>query len=202
MVVLEGFGEKFVLDASGHVIKEIVDPYGHPTPNRPTMSTGASSRPPIPTITRLRLPTIRGAIGSSGSIRRWHSEDDRLERARGSKVSETDENLNVTQFRYDAMNRLIEQRRVMPGGTDLVSTFAYNQRVGAKTWASDPNGHATSTVYDALQRPVSITDALGHATMFGYRENSGGSAFDSSGFKATLMQDANGYTKTITYDAL
>ena len=58
------------------------------------------------------------------------------------------------------------------------------------------------TQYDGLQRPGTITDAAGGVTSHVYGLNSGGNAFDSSGFKPTMVVDVDGYTTLVTNDAL
>ena len=58
------------------------------------------------------------------------------------------------------------------------------------------------TQYDGLQRPGTVTDAAGGITSYVYGLNSGGNAFDSSGFKPTMMVDADGYVTSVVNDAL
>ena len=73
----------------------------------------------------------------------------------GNKTQESDYKGNVSNFKYDALNRL-EQT------TDPLSqTMSYTyDKVGNQTTSVNKRGYATATVFDNLNRPELITDAL------------------------------------------
>ena len=121
--------------------------------------------------------------------------------ANGNKLSETDENHHPVRYEYDAFNRLVTTTRVMDPGPDLVTRYTYNA-VGSRIGITDPRVQSTTTDYDALQRPVRVTDAMGGQTTYAYGVNSGGSIFESSSFKPTLVTDPRGHTEATDYDAL
>lgn len=129
---------------------------------------------------------------------------------RGNKIREEDENDVATLWEYDVLNRVSRQAVDMNGndafdtGTDLITSFTYNA-LNAKVTSTDSKGTVTKFEYDALQRLVKKTDGFGglnYVTTYEYGANSGGSAFDSSGFKPTKVSDPRGYRTEVTYDAL
>ena len=134
---------------------------------------------------------------------------------RGNKVKETDENNVATLWEYDALNRVTRQAVDMNGNgaidpsADIVTSFTYN-KLNAKLTTVNPNGTTTKFDYDALQRLTTKTDdysdpTTGHfnyVTTYEYGTNSGGSVFDSSGFKPTKVTDPRNYITEVTYDDL
>ena len=142
--------------------------------------------------------------------------------ARGNKVREIDPNQISTFYAYDALNRVVRVTRDMgthdsatgaetaapdgepgtrsdPLNTDLITSFTYNL-AGAKLEAQDPNGNRATTLYDAMQRPVSSTDAGGNTTSFSYGPNCGSTIFNVSGFQPTGITGPRGFQTLCTYD--
>lgn len=206
---------QYVPDDHGRLAQEIVDPAGLHLVTSYTYDLNGSklsATDPRGNTTwfgydpRSRLVQVTYADGT----RRRMTYD-----VAGNKTVEVDENNHATLFQYDAMGRLVAQARHMGGGyslsssgqvtsipsSDLKTQHAYDA-LGSKISVTDPRGGVVSTVYDALRRPITITDAVGAVTHLEYRANSGGTAFDSSGFKPTRSVDARGYVTTVTYDAL
>jgi len=140
---------------------------------------------------------------------------------RGNKTKETDENGVATFWVYDSLNRVSHQVTdlndngaidyladgVTPDRTkDIVVSNTYNA-LNAKLTTTDPKGTVTKFEYDALQRLTQKTDDFGglnYVTIYEYdvTKNTGGSAFDSSGFKPTKVTDPRGYRTEVTYDKL
>jgi len=193
-------------DGNGRVAQEIVDPSNLNLTTTYTYDANGnklSAQDPNGHTTsfaydrRNRLSSVTYADGS-GKIFAYD--------ARGNKIMESDENGVATLYAYDSLNRLVTTARDMNHDNtidsgDLITTYAYNL-VNSKVSVTDPNGHATTLTYDELQRPTSTTDALSHTTTFVYGTNSGGSDFDSTGFKPTQVTDPRGYITNITYDSL
>lgn len=123
----------------------------------------------------------------------------------GFKTSDTDENGNITLYTRDKLNRVTATTRVMgTGSPNLVTHVTYNN-VNSVTKVIDPLGTETHTLYDSIQRPTQITaDATGlvYVTTLAYGANSGGTAFDVSGFKPTSSIDPRGYNTIVTFDHL
>ncbi|MDD4096262.1 MAG: hypothetical protein PHP22_08495, partial [Oscillospiraceae bacterium] len=124
----------------------------------------------------------------------------------GNLVYGTDGNGNVTEFTYDAMNRVIF---VSQGGKTTGTTYDAN---GNQLTATDWLGNTVTNVYDALNRLVEKRDAfdLPQETYF-YDESSRQIAVeDVYGRRTTYEYDRNnrlvlttapdGYTITQTYD--
>ncbi|MEZ0297551.1 MAG: LamG-like jellyroll fold domain-containing protein, partial [Candidatus Methylacidiphilales bacterium] len=197
---------EFVLDANGRVAQEIVDPAGLAITTSHTYdANGAklSTTDPRGGTTwfrydsRNRLVSATFADGSSKTI----SYD-----ARGNKVLERNENGIATLYQYDALNRLTAQVRDMNGdgvadSSDITTSFTHNA-ANAKLTVTSPTGGVSHMEYDALQRLIKTKDALDNETTFTYGANSGGTAFDSSGFKPTSTTDARGFTSQVVYDDL
>ena len=112
-------------------------------------------------------------------------------------TSSIDANGKVTYTKYDAIDRVIDIVRKV-GSTadtitpaDAVTMFTYDP-VGNVLTATEPNGNATTYLYDAVNRPTQMTNAAGDVTAMTY---------DGVGNFATLTEP-NGNVATFTYDAL
>ncbi|MDP2323879.1 MAG: RHS repeat-associated core domain-containing protein, partial [Gammaproteobacteria bacterium] len=150
--------------------------------------------------------------------------------AHGNLVSETNENGVSTFHAYDVMNRRVKTTVDLNGnGTadgnymtatvngssleysgDIVATTTYNVR-GQVERQTDPRGKVTWHEYDTAGRLTKTTDGGvlvngeidgGLVTTMAYGPNSGGSVFDSSGFKPTQITDPRGAVTTLTYDKM
>lgn len=128
--------------------------------------------------------------------------------AAGRKSAEIDERGNRTSFKYSPGGFPTETRRHMtdsvnPGASDIVTRSEFDSR-GRLIAKIDGNGNRTETQYDSLDRVVLVRDAAGNETLFDYdlSLNSGGSLFDSSGFKPTRIRDARGFLTATTYNYL
>ena len=151
---------------------------------------------------------------------------------RSNKVMETDENGISSAYVYDHTNRMVSSVRDMnenlsynvtnnsfsgiDSSTDLISLMEYND-VNSVERVTDPRGYITITNYDGLQRPVMTISpsadlapgvtpsaSTGYVTSMSYStsRNTGGSAFDVTGFKPTSITDPRGYTTHAVYDNL
>ncbi|WP_395746283.1 putative Ig domain-containing protein [Prosthecobacter sp.] len=140
--------------------------------------------------------------------------------AHGNLVSETNENGVATLHEYDVLNRRVKTTLDLNGnGTadagyttatvngnsvsydgDIVTTTTYNLRNQVLT-QTDPRGKVTTHTYDDAGRLIS-TDDGGLVTTLEYGANSGGSVFDSSGFKPTKITDPRGTVTLLTYDKM
>jgi RHS repeat-associated protein len=143
--------------------------------------------------------------------------------AAGNKVKQIDENGVATLFEYDALNRVRHMVLDMNGNglidrlgdgvtpdrsIDQVTSYTYNA-LNAKLTTTDPRGTVTKFEYDALQRLTKKTEDFGtgrlnYVTHYAYdpAKNCGGSVFDSTAFKPTLVTDSRGYRTEVTYDDL
>ncbi|PTY03492.1 hypothetical protein DB346_06340 [Verrucomicrobia bacterium LW23] len=197
---------QFVLDANGRVAQEIVDPAGLALTTSHTYdANGAtlSTTDPRGNTTwfrydaRNRLVEVTFADGATKS---------QVYDARGNKVTEINENGIATLFEYDQLNRPTRQVRDMnrdgiANAGDISTSTTYNA-VGAKTSVTGPRGDVTTMEYDELQRLTKTIDPLLNETTFEYGANSGGTVFDTSGFKPTKTTDPRGFVTQATYDAL
>jgi RHS repeat-associated protein len=109
----------------------------------------------------------------------------------GNKVSETDAKNNLTQFRYDAANRLIMTIDALNYDVE----FGYDAR-GNRLWIKDQNDNQTSFAFDLDNRVTTITEPTGQ----------GGASvtyldYDEVG-NLISRTDANGDTVDREYDAL
>src|SRR5439155_79840 len=78
----------------------------------------------------------------------------------GNRVSQTDALSRTTQYRHDALNRLIEQ--TLPGGRR--EQFGYDS-VSNLISHTDFKGSTTSYRFDARSRPTPATGRPGSATL-------------------------------------
>jgi RHS repeat-associated protein len=115
----------------------------------------------------------------------------------GNRLSTIDANGIVTRYEYDQLNRLssvlenFKAGAAATGDTNVRTRYAYDEN-GNRTITIDGNGNTTSFTYDALNRLISETDAMGHVTQYTY---------DELGNQSTVI-DANGATITYQYDEL
>jgi RHS repeat-associated protein len=150
--------------------------------------------------------------------------------AHGNLIRETNENGVRTFHEYDAMNRRIKTTLDLNGngvadasyttatanGTsvsydgDIVSTTTYNLR-GQVEKQTDARGKMTAHEYDTAGRLTRTIDGGllvngsiegGLETTMEYGANSGGSVFDSSGFKPTKITAPRNVVTTLTYDKM
>lgn len=115
----------------------------------------------------------------------------------GNQVAVIDANNVRTGYAYDAMQRLVQVTENDTGGSqtddsNVVTTYAYDA-LGNQTRVVNAR-HFTSTqiAYDALYRPVTVTDALDQETT---------TAYNALGLR-TAVTDANGETTRYQYDGL
>ncbi|MEV4318828.1 putative adhesin [Actinocrispum sp. NPDC049592] len=118
----------------------------------------------------------------------------------GRKASEANPNGERTSFAYDAVGRL--QKQTTPRGT--TTTFEYDW-AGNKTAESRPypgGGTATTrTTYDALNRPVTVTDPLGKISKTDYDANGNVIAVTSPVGAVTKSEYDKNNRTTATVDA-
>ena len=130
-----------------------------------------------------------------------------------------DANNIATTFTYDANNRRIGESTVrtdLSNGSSTAVTVSTSRQFDANgnvTRETDALGHTTVTNYDALNRPINVTDASGRTITTVY--DAAGrvtritapdgsytqSRFDANGNSIAEI-DALGYSTTNTYDAL
>ncbi|MDZ4402144.1 putative Ig domain-containing protein [Prosthecobacter sp.] len=141
--------------------------------------------------------------------------------AHGNLIRETNENNVRTFHEYDAMNRRVKTTvDLNDNGTanagytnasvngssvsyngDIVSTTTYNLR-GQVVTQTDARGKVTTHTYDPAGRLTATLDG-NLLTSFDYSgPNSGGSVFDSSGFKPTQITAPRNVITTLTYDKM
>jgi RHS repeat-associated protein len=104
-------------------------------------------------------------------------------------VQVTDPAGRVTTFTYDAHGNKLSQT-ITAGQQSRAWQWTYNAQ-GQVLTATDPLGHVTGYSYDAHGNRTSVTDALGHATLF--------TAYDGAG-RLLSMTDANRLMTTFAYD--
>ena len=93
----------------------------------------------------------------------------------GSRLvtKKTDAAGHVTYYKYDALDRLIKEVRKVGGtadtiaASDAVTTTSYDP-VGNTLATMEPNGNTTAYQYDAVNRPVRMTNAAGDVTQMAY----------------------------------
>jgi RHS repeat-associated protein len=90
---------------------------------------------------------------------------------------------------YDAKGNLLSSTLTAPSLTSTRS-FTYNS-AGQVLTATDPRGNVTTYAYDARGNVASITNALGHRTLF--------TSYDTNG-RPLSIQNPNGFVTTLTYN--
>ncbi|MFF7473474.1 DUF6531 domain-containing protein [Streptomyces sp. NPDC008092] len=131
----------------------------------------------------------------------------------GNVTSETDPLQNKTVWNYDKLGRLsstVSARGNLPGANPVTYTTSYEyDDAGNRTKVTDPTGAYVTTDYDAVNRPVKVTDALKKPTLYEYDANdnvtkvtdpytkSVSSTYDKNN---RLHTTTDQLTKTTTYD--
>ncbi|MDY0810580.1 RHS repeat-associated core domain-containing protein [Kitasatospora purpeofusca] len=131
-------------------------------------------------------------------------------------LSATDPTGARTTFTHDAADRQLTTttaRGNAPGASAAAFTTTYGYDVaGNRTSTTDPTGAVTRTAFDALDRPVTVTDPLGNAVTTAYDPDGRvtavtdptgaktGSTYDPRGLP-TAVTDPLGNTTTYGYDA-
>ena len=91
----------------------------------------------------------------------------------GNRTSMTDANGVVTRYEYDDLNRLSAVlENYLPAQSpnheiNVRTEYTYSDN-GNRLTIMDGNGHVTSFAYDALNRVVTETDALGHSSEYDF----------------------------------
>ncbi|MEZ0273281.1 MAG: sugar-binding protein, partial [Roseimicrobium sp.] len=133
----------------------------------------------------------------------------------GNVVLEVNELGTYTFHAYDVLNRRVRTTVDLDGGkdadprsanVDLVTDVEYNG-MNLPVREIGPTGLVTEHEYDHLGRRTKTTvnpggGALELETTFEYGANSGGSVFDTSGFKPTESEGPRGEVTTVVYDDL
>jgi len=106
-------------------------------------------------------------------------------------VQVADANGDITRYVYDLDNERVKQVRADSGGHILQTLQTTFDRDGNIASQIDGKGNVTSYTYDALDRRITLTDALSRITSYNY---------DPASNLKTLI-DPSGRTTTYTYDA-
>jgi RHS repeat-associated protein len=115
--------------------------------------------------------------------------------AGGNRTSMMDAEGVVTRYEYDGLGRLtaVVENYVDGAGSDAEANvrteYGYDD-AGNRLSIRDGNGHVTAFAYNAVNRLVRETDAMGHETSYVY---------DAAGNRTGLI-DANSVTTTYLYD--
>ena len=128
------------------------------------------------------LGNVETRVGADGAVARFGYDTNGI-----NKVSETDENGNMTRFEYDANRRLT--RITYADGTSR--QFKYD--CCAQTGIINERGDERSITRDVLLRPVAETDYMGKQIVR--------RSFDGEG-RLLTKTDALGHTFTQSYDSL
>jgi RHS repeat-associated protein len=112
---------------------------------------------------------------------------------RGWRVAEVDALGHRTAYTHDAQGRVLSQTqtRVVDGSTQSLVTRYTLDAEGRVTRTEHPDGTATTTAYDANDKPVRECDALDRCTV---------TAYDARGNVARVTHPDGTYEET-TYDA-
>ena len=105
--------------------------------------------------------------------------------AAGNRISTTDAQGRLTQYRYDALDRLVE----IIDPLDQSTRFAYDARDNLIR-VTDPNGHPTQYRYDKADRKIAEIRPLGETYTY---------AYDSAG-NLVEVTGPDGRRKVNTYD--
>jgi RHS repeat-associated protein len=116
---------------------------------------------------------------------------------RGNQTAMIDAEAARTTYQYDGLNRLVGVIENDTGGSQTADSNVLTQyrydALGNRTVITNAlNVTSTLTVYDALNRPIIVEDALGHQTHTQY---------NALGHR-TVLTDANGAVTTYQYDGL
>ena len=87
--------------------------------------------------------------------------------ASGNLVSETNEEGALTEYGYDKQERRISQTRYLDLSNSFTTLYEYDDN-GNLTKTTDPRGNRVLTDYDALNRPILITDQDDFQTTIAY----------------------------------
>ena len=108
--------------------------------------------------------------------------------ANGNKLTETNYLANTKQYRYDGINRLIEEKDALG---NVVQQLEYND-ANAQLHSYDALQNKITYLYDRNMRNIGTTDAEGNTTS---------STYDTRGNLRTKT-DGNGNTTTYHYDSV
>jgi YD repeat-containing protein len=116
---------------------------------------------------------------------------------RGNQTAMIDAENVRTTYQYDSLNRLVGVIENDTGGgqtadSNVLTQYRYDALGNRTVITNALNVTATLTVYDGLNRPIIVEDALGHQTHIQY---------NALGHR-TVMTDANGAVTTYQYDGL
>ncbi|MEJ2285993.1 MAG: RHS repeat-associated core domain-containing protein, partial [Desulfobacterales bacterium] len=109
----------------------------------------------------------------------------------GNLASTTDPELNVTEYQYDAFNRLTDVIQTMGTRGDVVTSYDYDIH-GNLSSVTDAENHQTIYEYDDMGRVVTTLSPDTGSTKY---------AYDEAG-SLVSKTDANGITTTYGYDSL
>ncbi|MEV8569074.1 DUF6531 domain-containing protein [Streptomyces sp. NPDC051322] len=134
----------------------------------------------------------------------------------GNPKARVDEINNRTTYGYDSENHLVSvttPRGNLPNSdpAKYTTTYGYDGN-GNLEETVDPTGAATTTKYDALDRPTEVTDPLNHVTSTKYDENGNVKSVTDPRQKTTVytytdddqvetVRDPRGKVTTYAYDA-
>jgi RHS repeat-associated protein len=118
----------------------------------------------------------------------------------GRLAGVTDQNGIVTLYGYNAASDLIS---ITTSGAPSVTTFTYDA-LGRPLSVTDPNSHTTTRTYDSLDRTLSVTLPKPSATSpYDTVVTSSYDNYDPNiGLTFTNTTDANGHITKVGYDAL
>ena len=192
-----------VLDTSSHTIFSTYDSLGRPISvtdaNNRTSYTSYDANGNVVSATDAEQNTTHFAYNN---LNQQTSVKDPLDHetqyqynSRGETAFMIDAKGIVTGYEYDALGRLtavIENYSTteLPNYQTNVRTEYTYDASGNRLSITDGNGHVTTFAYDALNRLVSESDALGNTWSYGY---------DALGNR-TSMTDANTQVTTYVYD--
>ena len=120
--------------------------------------------------------------------------------ANGNKTSSTDADGNVTGYRYDALNRLIETD-YPDGNKSSINQYDFRNNIVQET---DQNGHVTQHVYDTAGRQTSVTRGLCPSNSTGTACTPAPTTISNTYYNDGRLEtetDAKGSLTYYTYDA-
>lgn len=122
--------------------------------------------------------------------------------ALNNMLTSTDAAGTTTTFTYDAVGNRLTSSRPLTGTAQtavVTNTYGDSARPGDITSVTDPNGNATTFVYDTYGNPTSVTDAVGRTTATAYdilgRKTS---TTTPSGKTTTFAYNTAGFLETVT----